>query len=341
MNDATALVISNLAWPVAIVIIAIAVLATQRQAISETIARIKSLKYPGGAAEISEAVPEQGAVVISSLVDSLYRGLSERLIELDVPRQRPGEDAVIENRELLGDFDTPPPKEVGSLVMLRGRMADVLPQLAVPPPAGGYGTIGATIGVLRNRGVIDGTVARKLLEVVDIADQAAAGSAVPPNVATAVHNSGSAIIDQLAEFRKAAPVLFEAHVLEVLARDRPAGWKVTQNAQVAQHGGVGVRADAQIGDGGRHVIMEVRARLQPESHVQFEDVQAWLAALPEAVPVMIVMLGDGLTGRQQRRLREVHSGPVELLLWDRDADFLIPALQGMLRAAAADAASSV
>lgn len=338
MSDATALVISNLAWPVAIVIIAVVVLITQREPIGEMIARIKSLKYPGGAAEISEAVPEQGAVVISSLVDSLYRGLSERLIELDVPRQRQGEDVVIDNRERLGEFDTPPAKAVVSLVQLRGRIADVLPQLAVPPPAGGYGTISATIGVLRNRGVIDGSVARKLLEVAAIADQAAAGSAVPPNVANAVHNSGSAIIDQLAEFGKAAPVLFEAHVLEVLARERPGGWQVTQNAHVAE---LGVRADAQISDGGQHVIMEVRARLQPESHVQLEEVRAWLTALPASVPVLIVMLGDGLTGRQQRRLREIHSGPVELLLWDRDADFLIPALQGMLRAAAADAASSV
>ncbi len=50
MSDATVLVVSSLAWPVAILIITIVVLTSQRKPIGGLIERVKSLKTPIGEA---------------------------------------------------------------------------------------------------------------------------------------------------------------------------------------------------------------------------------------------------------------------------------------------------
>jgi hypothetical protein len=92
------------------------------------------------------------------------------------------------------------------------------------------------------------------------------------------------------------------------------------------------RVDALITAGDRSAVVEVRARLQPTVSGQIDAVREWMKALPHELPVLLVMLGEGLTARQLGQIRDGHAAPVELLLWDSDAKSFISALNNLLGA---------
>jgi hypothetical protein len=347
VNDSTVLLAGDLAWPITVLVIATTVLATQRAPIGRLIDRLKLLRYPGGEAQLGIAVPEGGADTILTLVDALSRDLTAGTAgEVTArPPARADEIEPIQNREPLGEFEPLPTEEVSNLVMLRTKAANLVSELAFPPPPGGFGPVSATIDVLRNRGVLDVTQADALRDAMDIADQAARGAVVPRRVALAVENSGPAILEQLALLRTVAAAKFEEYVLDTLRRLLPPGWSIDidrtiprtergddtdRSAPSATH--ARARVDGLVTMRDRSAVVEVRARLQPGSHGQIEAVRDWLKALPSDLPVLLVMLGEGLTGRELRRIRDSHDGAVEVLLWDRDADALIMILRELLEA---------
>jgi len=343
VNESAVLLAGDLAWPSCVLIIAIVLLATQRKPIGGLIARIKSVKYPGGEAELS--VLETGADKIQAAVDTLSRDpLAER-----VDRQDPaypaaeGDDESMQNREPVGAPTPLPAEKVTNLVMLRTRAANLLYELAVPPPPGGFGPVSATIDTLVKRGVLDDAQARALRDLVDIADQAARGAVVPERVEEAAENSGPAILEQLALRRTEAAARFEDHVLDTLQRRAPWGWSIDiDRAIVSEHldatdpgASSGVRprharVDALVTVGDREAVVEVRARLQPGASGQIQAVHEWMKALPPDIPVLLIMLGEGLTPRELEQVCDSHMGPVALLEWDRDADSLIRELSALL-----------
>ena len=83
MNDATVLVVGDLAWPVTVLLVAVLLLASQRGPIGELIGRIKSLKYPGGEAQLGNTVPDDAADAIVTLVKTLPRDLGDRLARIE------------------------------------------------------------------------------------------------------------------------------------------------------------------------------------------------------------------------------------------------------------------
>ena len=369
VNESWVLVVGDVAWPFVVLVIAVVVLSTQRRAISGLISRVRSLKYPGGEAELAEA----SVNVISTLVDTLSRDLSERTERTDpvvVPAEGPAD--LIENREPIADFAPLPTEEVSNLVMLRTKVSNLLSELAVPPPPGGFGHVPATIEVLRNRAVLDTSTAQALKDTMDIADDAARGAMVPRKVAQAVENSGPAILDQLALLRTVAAARFEDHVLSALRDRAPTGWVIdfdraiprdepavlahpatpgageadgSTPAAVTSDGAtpgsetdagqaratpMHARVDALVTADTQQAVVEVRARLQPGARAQIDAVLEWLRALPPDLPVLLVILGDGLTARELQRIRVVRPGRVELLLWDHDSDELIVAVRELM-----------
>jgi hypothetical protein len=345
VNDSTVLLAANLAWPVVVLVIAALLLASQRKPVGRLIDRVKSLKYPGGEAQLGVAVPEAGADTILALVDVLSRDLSERT-ERDEPAVATAGVAAgeaIQNREPLAGFEPLPVEEVTNLVMLRTKVANLLSELAVPPPPGGFGPISATIDILSGRGVLDVEQAQALRDAVDIADQAARGAMVPRRVAVAVENSGPAILEQLALLRTVAAARFEDYVLDALQQRLPADWSVDidrtivsdeQLDAVALSGrnvaGRHARVDALVTAGDQSAVVEVRARLQPGAAGQIEAVRTWMMALPADLPVLLVMLGDALSPRELRQISNGHQRPVELLSWDKYSASLIMVLRDLL-----------
>jgi hypothetical protein len=346
VNDSAVLLASGLVWPVAVVLVSFMLLASQRKAIAGLIGRIKSLKYPGGEVQAAGAVPETGADTMLALVDTLSRNLSERseregLIVTEVTEAVA--DVTIENREPLADFEPLPVEEVTSLVMLRAKLGNLLSELAVPPPPGGFGPVSATIDTLVGRGVLDAAQAQALRDAVDISDQAARGAVVPRRVAIAVENSGSAILEQLALLRTVAAARFEDHVLDSLQQQIPSQWSLDIDRSILstsdpvrlqvglqELGQRHARVDALVTAADRAAVVEIRSRLQPGASGQIEAVRAWLGALPSELPVLLIMLGDALTARELKSISNGREGPVEILQWDRYAASLITTLRGLL-----------
>ena len=351
MNESAVLLAGDLAWPVTVLVIATLLLVTQREALSRLIDRIKSLKYPGGEAELG-VVAEAGIAVISTAVESLSRDVTVA----PEPGKRPSDGEQIEpiqNREPIGDVEPLPVDEVSSLVVLRANAAIVLEELAYPPPPGGFGSVSATLDTLRHRGVLDGEQATSLGQLIKIADEASRGAIVPRRVGQAVQNSGTTIVRQLDKLRAVAGAKFEDHVLATLRQRLPAGWTLDIDRAVPRDEtlaeSVHARVDALVTAGGpggsggtappgqeRSVVVEIRARLRPGADVQIEGVKDWLAALPPQLPVLLVMLGERLSDRELRWMCAGHEGPVEPLLWDRDSSELIGALRELLDRAGAD-----
>jgi hypothetical protein len=326
MNDSAVLMAADIAWPAVVLVVATVVLATQRKPLGRLIDRIKTLKYPGGEAELGGAVPEEGAETIQALVDTLSRNLSERTEQA----AGGGADESIQNREPLNDFEPLSIELVTNLVMLRTNMANLLSELAFPPPPGGFGPVSATIDTLLGRGVLDDEQASAMRGVVDIADQAARGAMVPRRVTVAAENSGPAILEQLALLRTVAAARFEDHVLDTLQDRIPADWSVDIDWPIA--GERRVRVDALVTAGDRSAVVEVRARLQPGAVGQIKAVREWIRALPPDMPVLLVMLGDVLTPRELGQISVDHEGVVELLPWDTSAGSLIKVLGDLLAA---------
>jgi hypothetical protein len=345
VNDSAVLLAGDLAWPIVVLFVATVLLASQRAPLGRLIDRIKTLTYPGGGAELS-AVSEGGADKIQSVVDTLSRDpLSERA-ERAVPREQTvGTEALelIQNREPLADFEPLEVEEVTSLVMLRTKAATLLAELAFPPPPGGFGPVSATIDVLVRRGVLDDSQAQALYDAMDIADQAARGATVPQRVAIAVKNSGPAILEQLALLRTVSAARFEDYVLSTLQKQVPASWSIDIDRAIVNDDpwddtafdGVPAtirhaRVDALVTAGDRSVVVEVRARLQPGAYGQIDAVREWMKALPSSLPILLVMLGEGLTAHELRRISDGRKGSVDLLLWDRDASLLAMRLRDLL-----------
>ena len=344
MNDSIVLLVGSVAWPIVVLIVGVLLLATQRAPLGRLIDRIKSLKYPGGEAEL-DSVPEAGADKIKSTVDALARDpLAEhRERQLALPTAGAEGIELIPSREPLVDFEPLPLEEVTNLVTLRAQVTVVLQELAFPPPPGGFGPSSATIETLLNRGVLDGAQAQALRDTLAIADQAASGAIVPQRVATAVKNSGPAIVEQLALLRTVAAARFEDHVLETLQNRASAEWSIDLDVAITgdeqrdrpasdppsatkRH----TLVDALVTVGERAVIVEVRARLQRGAVGQVEAVCKWMKGLPSDLPILLIMLGEGLTGHELRRITEGHRAPVEILEWDQEANSFIRVLRGLL-----------
>jgi len=331
VSETVVLFVGDIAWPVTVLVIAVIVLLTQREAIGGLIDRIRKLKIPGGGeAELAET----SAAVISSAVESLSR-------DVTVPPERDKRAAVgeliepVQNREPIGEVEPLPIEQVSDLVMLRAQAANFIEALAFPPPPGGFGAVSDTLEILRHRGVLDDKQANDLRQLIEIADQAARGAVVPQRVAEAVRNSGAAIVQQLDKLRAVAGPKFEEHVLVTLRQRLPGGWLLDIDRAIPRTapGGPGVvhaRVDALVTSGDRGVVVEARARLRPGADGQIEAVREWLAALLPELPVLIVMLGERLTERELKWMCSGHEGPVQLLLWDRDSAELIMTLREML-----------
>lgn len=344
MNDSAVLLAANLAWPLVVLVVATLLLSTQRKPVGRLIDRIKTLKYPGGEAQLGGAVSEAGADTILTLVDTLSRDLSERTEREESAEPETGIEAseAMRNREPLAEFDPLPVEEVTNLVMLRTKAANLLSELAVPPPPGGFGPVSATVDVLLGRGVLDVDQAQALRDAMDIADQAARGAMVPRRVAIAVENSGPAILEQLALLRTVAAARFEDHVLDTLQESVPGGWSIDIDRAIVsgdQEHGDGLstppvrrhaRVDALVTAGDSSAVVEVRARLQPGAAGQIKAVREWMRALPSDLPILLIMLGDGLTPRELQQISEGHDASVELLQWDRYASSLITMLRDLL-----------
>jgi len=344
VNESAVLLAGDLAWPLTVLIIVAILLASQRGPIGRLIDRIKSLKYPGGEAELTLA--EGNADVISTLVDALSRGMGELAEQSEPTRPAAGSESIepIQNREPIGDFKPLPAEQVTSLVMLGTRVGNLLSELAYPPAAGGNVSVSATVDVLRHRGVLDDEQAAALHQTLRIADEAARGAMVPPRVAQAVQNAGTAIERQLALLRTVAAAKFEDHVLDMLRKQLPDDWSVDidraipwagLNAETPAWADAGLprhaRVDALVMSNDRNAVLEVRARLQPGADGQIDAVREWLEALPSDLPVLLVMLGERLLRSELERIRSAHEGIVEVLLWDKEASSLIPMLRGLLR----------
>ena len=340
MNESAVLLVGDLAWPVAVLVLAVIVLITQRGPISRLIDRMRSFKYPGGEAELG-VVAEVGVAAISTVVESLSRDVTVPA----EPGKRPADGRLIEpiqNREPIGEIEALPSEEVTSLVVLRARAAIFLEELAFPPPPDGFGAGSSTLETLRRRGVLDDQQATALSQLIEIADQAARGAMVPRLVAQAVQNSGLAILVQLDKLRAVAGPKFEDHVLDTLRQRLPGGWSLSIDRAIPRTGfadqegpadlaaSAHARVDALITAQERSVVVEVRARLRPGADGHIEAVRQWLAALPPELPVLLVMLGGGLTDRELRWICSGHQGTVEFLLWDREAGELIVILRELL-----------
>jgi hypothetical protein len=336
VNESAVLLVGSLAWPVTILIIVVLLLTTQRESVSGLINRITGFKTP-----VAELVAEKGVAVISTAVESLSRDVTVQ----PEPDKRPADTQVIEpiqNREPIGEIEPLPTDEVTSLVVLRAQAANLLEELAYPPPPGGFGAVSSTLEVLHRRGVLDQEQTTALGQLVEIADEAARGAVVPRRVAQAVRNSGQAILIQLDKLRKVAGPKFEEHVLVTLRRRLPPGWSLdidraiprqalTDPAALADPAvPIPARVDALVTARDRSAVVEVRARLQPGADGQIEAVRELLAALPPLLPVLFVMLGEALTDRELQWICSGHEGPVELLLWDREASELVMMLRGLL-----------
>lgn len=337
MNESVVLLVGDAVWPGCILVIAIIVLITQRTPIGRLIDRIKSLSYPGGAAELG-VVAEAGVNVISTLVESLPSNLSVAA----GAGKRPADGQAttpIDNREPIRDLEPLAIEEVTSLVTLSTRTTNVLNELAFPPPPGGFGPVSGTIDVLRRRGVLETEQASALRQLNEIADEAARGALVPPRVSQAVQNSGRAILIQLDLLRTVAGRKFEEYVLDTLRKRKPDGWSMDTDHAIprgdpaAAGAPAPARVDALVTCRDRSVVVEVRARLRSGAQGQIEAVREWLAALQADLPVLLVMLGERLSDRELGLLRAGREAAVELLLWDREEDALIMALRDLLERA--------
>ena len=347
MNDSSVLLATNLAWPIAVLIIATLLLLTQREPIGNLITRIIKVSYPGGAAELGTGIPEHAAQTFASLADKLARDPAELTSrDGDSAEQDPARaNGPMPNREPVGEFRPPPSDEVDDLVSLGARARSLLSELAQPPPIDGAESVYAVIDVLRNRAVLDAEQAQAFREMFGLVDRAAGGAEIPPKVANAAANTSRAILDQLALRVPAAPRRFEDHVLEVLQVRLPTGWQLEIDATVRRSpagrqagmtearslADLHERVDALVTAHDQQAVVEVRARLEPSSPGQVRAVERLRTGLPADLPVLLVVLGEGLSGRQLRELRQLRPGSVELLQWDRDSGELVNTLRDLLK----------
>lgn len=336
MNDSAVLLASDLAWPLVVLIIAVIILLSQRHPIGDLIGRIRSLRYPGGEAQLANALPESDADTIRSLVELLPENLRDSMVREETPAAPAGgQPAPIQNREPLGEFEPLPAGEVTNLVMLRTKLANILAELAFPPPPDGLGPTSVVIDQLRQRGVLNEATAQALHRVVEIADRAASGAQVPHVLAEAVRNSGQAILEQLGILQTAAPAMFEDHVLATLRMQRPADWLIDVDAPVRRGPDTDrpARVDALVSVAGKAVVAEVRARLRSGAHGQIDALRDWFQALPAALPVLLIVLGEGLRRPELDQLTAGRPGPVRMLRWDTAAARLVPELRELLDSA--------
>jgi len=61
-----------------------------------------------------------------------------------------------------------------------------------------------------------------------------------------------------------------------------------------------------------------------------------MRALPADLPILLVMLGEGLGIREQQLIAGGRSGALRILLWDLEADRLMPELRRLLAGASAE-----
>jgi hypothetical protein len=194
-----------------------------------------------------------------------------------------------------------------------------------PPPPEGGGPLSYLIEVLRHRGVLSEETTKALWDTVEIADRASTGAAVPHRLTVAAQNNGPTILQQISQLRATAPVKCEDHILAFLQREMPRSWTVEWDAKVAT-----ARVDALVGFGDVRVVVEVRTRVHPGADGQVDSLRRWLSAVPNQLPVVLVLLGNGLNDRLMRQVRGDHLGEIKVLLWDNESDSLINEIDELL-----------
>jgi hypothetical protein len=323
VNDSAVLLASSLVWPTVALLVSVLLLLTQRKAISALIGRIQKANFPGGTLELTDS----DTAKIIDLANALPQDSRLPPAPSDENRALPNTDEVTpeQNREALDEPTPLPTAEVDDLVMLRTRIANLLSEVAFPPPPEGGGPISYIIEVLRHRGVLSDETTKALRDTVEIADKASTGVAVPHRLTIAAQNNGPTILQQISQLRATAPAKCEDHILAVLEREMPRSWTVEWDAKVEA-----ARVDALVRRDDVRVVVEVRTKVHPGADGQVDSLRRWLSAVPKQLPVVLVLLGNGLNDRLMRQVRGDHLGEVKVLLWDNESSSLIDEIDEVL-----------
>jgi hypothetical protein len=243
------------------------------------------------------------------------------------------------NREPLEEPDRlPADYDTDNLLTLRDHAVSLLRRLVGSARGERFLSPSGMVRILVRRGVLDKPAASALDELFEIADQVDTGAILPGRVADTVRNSGSSVLRQLSKLARAAGVRFEEHVLDALHREAPGDWKILNDAEVGSDGTlklesdvfddhhVRARVDAIVISNGTKVAVEVRARINEDS-AQLRALELWLEALPDNIPVLLVIPNGKSVNRHLSKILDRSARPVEVLSWDDQADQLISAIR--------------
>jgi uncharacterized protein YneF (UPF0154 family) len=243
------------------------------------------------------------------------------------------------NREPLEEPDPlPEDYDTGDLLTLRDQAVSLLRRLVGSAGSERFMPPSEMVKILVHRGVLDNPAASALDELFEIADEVNAGAVLKGRVADTVRNTGSAVLRQLSKLASTAAARFEEHVLTTLHHEAPTNWKILDDAEISPDGSlksesdifddrhVRARIDAVVSNDSTNVAVEVRARLDEDS-AQLRALELWLEAVPENIPVLLVIPNSRAVNRRLWRILERSTRHVQVLSWDDEATQLISAIQ--------------
>ncbi len=255
-------------------------------------------------------------------------------------RPPPGaEIPATHNREPLGDpLPLPGDSAPDDLVELCDQAAILLRQLVGTVGPERVATPAEMVRVLVRRGVLDNFAATALDKLFELSDGLKAGEALPEPVASTVRKSGSAVLRELSSLGGTAAARFEEHVLDTLHNELPKNWKMLDDVELNLGRGPesgadrknsdesldSPRVDAVVTHNDVSVAVEVRTSLGDE---QLAWLESLLGALPENIPLLLVIPNGRSRNRRLRRVIESSAHRVKVLSWDDEADQFISTIQ--------------
>jgi hypothetical protein len=233
-----------------------------------------------------------------------------------------GRDFFVEHHEPV--YEVPPHQvaPTSDLMTLSGEIEDVLAALVLPIDSVDLSQH-QMIRLLSRRGVLEPELAQALKEIADAAGQVASGVPVSENSQNAVRARGAALVSSLARLRRVAARRFEQRVLSELAAGADAGWEVDTDRRIGD-----TSADAVVIANGKEVVVEARV-LANRVGGRRGDLVNWVRRLPSGLPVLLVLTGDRSNAPNVTAWRD---GVTRVLMWDEEADELLPAIAELLAA---------